>query len=80
MLAWLGALKEALSLVNNLTDPDKRKKAYKLHLRKKSNKALEYAEKTYHLLDDNLWNEPSMKKSKIYRKYKYYKKVFFQND
>ena len=71
---------EALKLANNLNDPAKRKEMYRLHLRKKAKKALEYAERTYHLLDATLWNQAGMKKSKEYKKYKYLRKQFFKND
>ena len=79
IVAWAKAIGEGLSLINNLTDPDKREKAYRLYLNKKAKKALNYAEKTYHYLDENVWTK-DMKKTKEYKKYRYYKNIFFQND
>jgi hypothetical protein len=72
------ALKELLQLINTISDPDKKKKAWELVLEKRAYKALEAAETIMHGVDSFLNKSISEKQfKKIYRKHR---SVFFAND
>ncbi len=77
MLCIFGAAKEALQLVNTMTDPDKRKKAYQLYVTKQRSKAMDAAEKLFILADDYL--EGRMDRLRFKKKFRKLNVTFIRN-
>lgn len=75
-----GAIKELFGIGKNLTNGENVEKLKEVRDERKAETAIEYAERTFFLLDEFFSKQEGIEKSELYRKYRFNRARFFENN